>query len=291
MSEDIARFEAVTAGYGGRPVLEGLELAVRRGAVYALLARNGEGKTTAVRCLLGLEPIAAGKVSLFGADPWSQRTRALGKVAYVPEEPDAPPGLTAPRLGRAVRGLMPRWDGDLYASQLDRAGVPRDVPFGRLSRGEKAHVGLALALASRPDFLVLDDPTLGLDHVARRGFYGELIDELVERGVTVFITSHDIAAVEKIATHVGVLRDGKLALDMELEALKAGFRRVRFDRGAHALPARPLRVESGLWGVEAILADYQEALFASWREQTGAEIAPMSLEEIFVAVAGGKEVA
>ena len=290
MTEDIARFEAVIAGYGGRPVLEGFALKVRRGAVYALLARNGEGKTTAVRCLLGMEPIAAGRVSLFGRDPWTDRTRALAQVAYVPEEPDAPPGLTAPRLGRTARGLMPRWDDDLYAAHLDRAGVPRDLPFGRLSRGEKAHVGLALAIASRPDFLVLDDPTLGLDHVARRAFYGELIQELVDRGVTVFITSHDIAAVEKIATHVGVLRDGRLALDMEIEALKAGFRRVRYGK-SHVLPARPLRVESGLWGIEAILADYQEAALESWRQTTGAEIAPMSLEEIFVAVADGKEVA
>src|SRR6185503_8814888 len=123
-----------------------------------------------------------------GLDPWSERTRALATVAYVPEEPDALPGLTAPRLGRTVAGLMPRWEAAIYSAQLDRAGVPRDVPFARLSRGQKAHVELALALASRPDFLVLDDPTLGLDHVARRAFYGELIHELVERGVTVFIT-------------------------------------------------------------------------------------------------------
>jgi ABC-2 type transport system ATP-binding protein len=107
-----------------------------------------------------------------------------------------------------------------------RFGVSASTPFGRLSKGQKAQVALALALASSPRLLVLDDPTLGLDAVARKDLFEELIGELADRGITVLITTHDLAGAERIADRVGILRRGRLVLYEEMEALREKFRRV-----------------------------------------------------------------
>ena len=106
-------------------------------------------------------------------------------------------------------------------ARLKRFGVALDTPFGKLSKGQKGQVSLSLALASAPRLLVLDDPTLGLDAVARKAVFEELIGDLADRGTTVFITTHDLAGVEPIADRVGILREGRLVLDEEMEALKA----------------------------------------------------------------------
>src|SRR6185295_10121524 len=102
---------------------------------------------------------------LFGEDVWKKRARLLSRVGVAPEEPDAPPDMTAESLGAFSSRLFSRWDSTGYGDRLTRFAIPRDVPFGRLSKGQKGQVQLALALAPRPDLLVLDDPTLGLDAV------------------------------------------------------------------------------------------------------------------------------
>src|SRR5262249_7084196 len=124
--------------------------------------------------------------------------------------------------------LYPVWDLKGVESRLRKFSVPLDVQFGQLSKGQKCQVMLALALGSSPELLVLDDPTLGLDVVARKEFFEELIGELADHGTTVLITTHDLAGVEGIATRIGILKHGKLAVDDEVEMLKAKFRRIRY---------------------------------------------------------------
>ena len=115
-------------------------------------------------------------------------------------------------------------------ARLERTRVPVDVPFGQLSKGQKGAVMLALALGHAPELLVLDDPTLGLDVVARRMLYDELIGELADRGTTVLLTTHDLAGVEVLADRVGILNGAKLVVDESLDALKGRFRRIRCGR-------------------------------------------------------------
>src|SRR5262249_20828927 len=157
------------------------------------------------RCLLGEQRLSAGRAFLFGAEVWRERARLLAEVGVVPEEPDAPPAMTARELLRFCSRLYPRWDGAGAQARLARFRVPADVPFGRLSKGQKGQVALTLALAPTPRLLILDDPTLGLDPFARRTVFEELIGELADRGTTVFLTTHDLAAVEGIADRVGIL--------------------------------------------------------------------------------------
>jgi ABC-2 type transport system ATP-binding protein len=211
----------LTIRYGRTTVVEGLSLAVPRGSVYALLGRNGAGKSSLLRVLLGQRPAAIGRVLVLGEDPWTHRTSLMDRVGVVPEEPNAPPEMTPLQLSAFCARLHARWDGGAVTERLRRFEVPLDRPFGSLSKGQKGAVSLALSLGHAPELLLLDDPTLGLDVVARDAVFQEVIGDLADRGTTVFVTTHDLRAIEGIADHVAILRGGRLVLAGALEALKA----------------------------------------------------------------------
>jgi ABC-2 type transport system ATP-binding protein len=236
---------ALAVRYGRTRVLDGVSLAVPAGCVYALLGRNGSGKSSLMRVLLGQRPAAIGSARLFGQDPWTRRTALMARVGVVPEEPDAPPEMTAAQLSAFCARLHAHWDRELVSERLRRFDVPQDRPFGRLSKGQRGAVMLALALGHAPELLLLDDPTLGLDVVARDAVFGEVIGELADRGTTVFVTTHDLRAVEGIADRVAILHQGRLALEGPLEAVKAEWGRsleevfAAVTRGQAAPIARP----------------------------------------------------
>ncbi len=290
--------ESLTVRYGRKTACDGVSLAVAPGAVYALLGRNGAGKSSLVRCALGSQKPDAGRARLFGEDAWRTRARAMARTGVVPEEPDAPPAMTARALFDFSARLYPSWDGEGSRARLERFGIPDGVPFGELSKGQKNMVMLTLALAARPELLVLDDPTLGLDPVARRALYDELVGDLADRETTVFLTTHDLSGIEGIATRAGILKDGRLVLDEEMETLKRRFRRIRYgnratesrtDFGTELDAFEAVRVRVRGWGVDAVVSNYDDAAFERFRAIDGVEdasSAAMSLEEIFLAVAG-----
>jgi ABC-2 type transport system ATP-binding protein len=290
---DLVGIEELTVRYGRRLVLDRISLAVPEGSVYALLGRNGAGKSSLVRCLLGEQRPASGRARLLGGDAWRERAALLRNVGVVPEEPDAPAAMSARQLSRFCAGLYPSWDDAGLAARLERFGVPSDLPFGQLSKGQKGQVLLSLALAGSPRLLILDDPTLGLDPVARRSVFDELIGDLADRGTTVFLTSHDLAGVEGIADRVGLLQGGRLLLDEEMEGLKQRFRRVRLPRAGEAAPdwgrlagVRPLAVSARAWGWEAIVDGWDGERSPSDLAEDGVEVSALTLEEIFLALAG-----
>jgi ABC-2 type transport system ATP-binding protein len=216
----------------------------------------------------------------------------MARVGVVPEEPDAPAAMTARLLSRFCDHLYPSWDGKAVEDRLARFGVPMDIPFGRLSKGEKGRMMLAAALGHAPELLVLDDPTPGLDVVP------QLIGELAGHGTTVFLATHDPPSVESLATHVGLLKDGRLLLDEEMETLKSRFRRIRYGNeitasrtayGTELDAFDAVRVRARGWGVDAIVSNYDDRKFEQFRRTEGvvdAVAAALTLEEIFLAVAG-----
>jgi len=296
--ETVVAAEGLTVRYGRSIACDAVSFSVARGAVYALLGRNGAGKSSLVRCLLGSQKPAAGRAALFGEDAWKRRTLLMARTGVVPEEPDAPPAMTARQLSEFCRRLYPAWDNGGVEKRLARFEVPPDVPFGRLSKGQKGEVMLALALGHGPELLILDDPTLGLDVVARKAFYEELVGELADRGTTVFVTTHDLAGIEGIATRIGILKAGRLVLDEEAETLKSRFRRIRYGNrmtetrtayGSELDAFDALRVKVRGWGIDAVVSNYDDRSFERFRRTDGvldAEAAAMPLEEIFLAVAG-----
>jgi ABC-2 type transport system ATP-binding protein len=212
---------ALRVSYGRTRVIDALTMTVSRGSVYALLGRNGAGKSSLIRVLLGERPPTAGSVRLLGEDPWQRRTALMERVGIVPERPNAPPEMSAHALSAFCARLYRRWDAKLVEDRFARFDVPRDRPFGTLSKGQKGAVMLALALGHSPELLLLDDPTLGLDVVARDAVYGEVIGDLADRGTTVFLTTHDLRAAEGVADRVAILHKGAIALEGSLEQVKA----------------------------------------------------------------------
>ncbi len=294
----IIEVEQLSLSYGRQKAIDRLSFTVAPGEVYALLGRNGAGKSSLIRCLLGWQRPQDGSCRLFGMDSWHGRARLMARIGVVPEEPDAPPQMTALALARFVARLRPRWRPDEYTKRLRRFEVPLKLPFRKLSKGQKAQVMLALALASEPELLLLDEPTLGLDAVARRAVFEELVAELADRGTTVFLTSHDLAGIEGIASRVAFMRHGAMLLDEDLESLKARFRRLY-------LPSTPSQTTGNATldvtlerfammkstprgrRVEAVVSRFDPALTDELRAACDGEPCEeqsMSLEEIFVVV-------
>ncbi len=292
------RVDGLTVRYGRTIALDAVSLDVPTGSVFALLGRNGSGKSSLVRCLLGQQKPEAGRLELLGSEPWARRALLMERVGVVPEEPDAPREMTPRQLGAFCSRLYSTWDAKGFDARLSRFGVPPATAFGRLSKGQKGLTQLSLALAASPQLLLLDDPTLGLDPVARHAFFDEIVTELADRGTTVVLTTHDLAGVERIADRVGILKDGRLLLCEETEALKSRFRTVRYrsevtenraDLGTELDEMEPLRAKVRGWGIESVVTGYSDERFERFAAKDGitdAEASPISLEEVFLAVAG-----
>jgi ABC-2 type transport system ATP-binding protein len=294
MSDTAMNIRDLTVRYGRKTAVDGVTLTVARGAVYALVGRNGAGKSSLVRCLLGQQKAQRGTVTLFGEDAWSRRAALMQRIGVVSEDADAPPEMSVAAIARFCSRLYDKWDQDSVEARLRTFGVPLTSRFGSLSKGQKKQVSLAMALANAPDLLVLDDPTLGLDVIARKSLFEEVIGDMADRGTSIFITTHDLIGVETFADRVGMLENGRLVLDEEVDALKSRFRRIRFATQPAALDAsalRPAAMRAWGGGAEAIVSNYDDLSFERMRSASNigtAEVEAMSLEEIFIAVAGGR---
>jgi ABC-2 type transport system ATP-binding protein len=299
-TEAVVRFDGLSVRYGKLTAVDDLTLEVPKGGVFALLGRNGSGKSSTVRCLLGQQRPTAGRSEILGFDSWRQRRTAMERVGVVPENPDVPPDTTADRIEKFMARVTPFWRSANYFDRLESMGVPRKQRFARLSKGQQRQLALALALAGSPWLLVLDDPTLGLDAVARRKLYEELIGEIADRGTTVFLTTHDLAGVEGIADRVGILREGSLLVDEKLEVLKARYCRLTW---AATDQVQPERIEAGLrhlgaigtglatGATEAVVEKFSEFGFDRFRQEAPVEVMrvdSLSLEEIFIALCGAE---
>ncbi|MCH7664584.1 MAG: ABC transporter ATP-binding protein [Acidobacteria bacterium] len=289
-SDSDLSLQDVSIAYGRRSVLQNVTFRVRPGTTYALLGRNGTGKSSLIRSILGQRPQREGQIRLLGKDPWKRRKSLMNEIGVVPETPDAPPRMTVTQLLRFCSRLYTRWSRKETRARLDRFSIPLDIPFGRLSRGQKTQVHLTLALGHHPRLLILDDPTLGLDAVARKALFEELVSEMAEHKPTILITTHDFLGVERLAERVGILHQGRLVMDEEVDALKHGFRKLMFSNKidpaqlAHELEAlQPIAVETSSWGTEAVVA------VASTGASGALPAIPataLSVEEIFIAITG-----
>ena len=288
----------LTVRYGKTTAVDDVSFSVTAGQVYALLGRNGAGKSSTISCLIGQRKAASGECRIFDLDTWRSRRHVMARVGIVPETPDIPPGASARELGRFLGRIRPVWNAEDYEDRLERVSVPRRLPSGSLSKGQRRQLALAAALATEPEVLILDDPTRGLDAVVRRTLFEELVGELADRGITVLVTTHDLTGIEGIADRVGIMQKGRLVYDEPMDGLKDRFRRLRFvltnglsetDVQRALTPLEPAAFRVVGAGVDAVIGRADHDTVRGFREQTGVtdvELEPLGLEEIFVALCG-----
>jgi ABC-2 type transport system ATP-binding protein len=237
--EAVIEVRGLSRRFGRTLALDDLSLAVPRGAVFGLVGVNGAGKTTLIKHLLGLYRAQAGSVRVFGLDPVADPVGVLSRVGYLSEENDLPGWMRVDELLRYTRAFYPNWD-DAYALQLRRAfeldGAAR---VKNLSKGQRARAGLLIALAYRPELLILDEPSSGLDPIVRRDILGAIIRTIAEEGRTVLFSSHLLDEVERVADQVALIHQGRVALSGPLDEIKAGHHRLtlRFEEPQSRPPA------------------------------------------------------
>ena len=269
--------------YRSIDAVNGLNLSVPKGAIYTLVGRNGSGKTTTIRMLLDLARPDSGTAHVLGMDSHAERTKVLERVGYVSDRPLLG-GWTGEQLVRFNRGFYPRWSDELAARYVRVFDIPMKQSFRNLSRGNQTKMWLLLALAQQPDVLILDEPTAGLDPVVTDQLLRVLVEDVAAEGRTVFMSSHHLSEVERIADWVGMIDKGKLLLEAPMEELRAKFRRIQVAGVAETAPTAAMRVRRSGGSTEYVVRDGAEE-FVDSLEREGATVlqsSPMNLSEIFL---------
>lgn len=210
----------LVVSYGTKQAVNGLSLSVPVGSIFGFLGPNGSGKTTTIKTLLGLRKPDGGSARVLGYDVARASLEVRARVGYVSEVNSLYDFLTIPQLCAFCRSTSRQWD----QAQVDRAvrafGLPTNKKVGQFSKGMKSQLALSLALGSNPELLILDEPTAGLDPMARHEFLNTLVTDLAAEGKTIFFSSHILSEVEAVADWVGIIRSGKLVISDRLEQLK-----------------------------------------------------------------------
>lgn len=288
-------FERMSKRFGRVEALKDVSLEAPRGSVIGLLGRNGAGKSTAIRCLVGLQRPSSGRASLLGVDSWDLPVPVKQRMGYLSDQVLPFPRATAEDLIGFCGRLYPRWDDDLARDILLRFGIHSRRKLRDLSLGQQRTVGLLLALCPRPEVLVLDEPAANLDPVVRREFLDQVLELVAEEGRTVLLSSHILSDVERVADRIALLHEGNLLLYRETDEIKERTRRLRF-----IFPADPpLRL--GVPGVvcerragrEVLITTeaFRDDLPARLAAETGAqvEVQPIGLEELFIDMVGDRD--
>jgi ABC-2 type transport system ATP-binding protein len=238
-SRDAPAIEArgLTRYFGTKAVVRDLDLCVPRGSVFALLGRNGSGKTTTIRMLLGLLTPTRGSSSILGRDSMLLRPEDRARIGYLAEGHFAHGWMRVRDCARFQAACFPRWNTRVFDSVAAHFALDPSARVRSLSRGERAGLCLALTLAPEPEILVLDDPALGLDPVARRSLLEALLAVTRAGDRTVLLSSHLLDDVERVADHIAIIDRGVLRVHAPVETFRERVGRwvLRFDR----LPARP----------------------------------------------------
>jgi ABC-2 type transport system ATP-binding protein len=275
---------------GERTALAGVSLRIEPGAVLGLVGRNGAGKTTLIRALLGLIEPDHGEARIWGAPSLALDDAAKARIGYVPQQPEALAWLEVGQMLEFVGRFYPRWDARFVDAMLSRWGLPRDATLGSLSPGERQRVALVRALGPRPDLLVLDEPAAALDPVARRDLLREIAERAGEAGATVLFSTHIVSDLERVASHVAFMQEGRLLLHAELDALKERHLQVRIPAAAAAtlsgrVPGEIARKRLADDGVSLLLVREAGAAWPPIAHAPGVTAGTLSLEDMFIEVA------
>jgi len=294
----ILEFKEIHRAYlRGVDVLHGVSFSIEPGEVVGLLGKNGAGKTTLMRIAMGMIEAQRGDARLFGLDPRQEPLEVKGRVGYVSEEQILPPFLSVGEVISLHRQLFPTWDDALAAQLSERFHLSPRVKIKNLSKGEARQVALLCAVSHRPGLLLLDEPAGGLDPAARREFLETAIKMLNEAGTTILFSSHYMFDVERLASRVVMLHEGRVLLDSPLDDLRENHSLALVPRGPRATRDALIALEGCLAARER--ADVLHAVFRFDPEGTrallerelgvaSAHCRNVALEEMFIELVGGQ---
>jgi ABC-2 type transport system ATP-binding protein len=294
MSDLAIEIRSLSKTFAGKVVaVDDLDMTVPQGVVYGLIGRNGAGKTTTLRMLMGLLAPDRGFAHLLGMDVRKADPAARARAAYVSQSQQLYSWVTLDELGYYMAQFYPYWDGGRLGQLAGRFEVPRDRPIGVMSGGEQRKAAIVLALATRAEVLVLDEPAGGLDAIARRQLVGEIVDLAATGETTILFSTHIITDLERVAEYVGIMDRGKMVNQGRLEDLHTGTRRVQVIFAEASPPvdfAIPGAVRQHAAGpvVTALVRLADESQLDAVRRMPGVrvQVFPLGLEEAFIDLLG-----
>lgn len=285
----IVSIDGLTRTFRRKLALDNVSLEVRRGRVFGLLGENGAGKSTLIKHVLGSLRAKSGTVRVFGNDPVKYAERVLAKIGYLSEDREMPGWMRVDELMRFTQAFYPKWDQDFAEELRDTFRLDPKAKVKNLSRGERAQAGLLAALAHRPELLLLDEPSSGLDAIVRRDILGAIVRTVADEGRTVFFSSHLLEEVERVSDDIAMISEGRVVLCDTMDNIRDGHHRVtvHFEDGLSREPRIAGALACTGRGKEwTIICDGQlEEAKADAQAQGGRIVdqASPSLEDVFVA--------
>ncbi len=289
---DVIEVQSLRRAYKGRVALDDVTIGVPAGCVFGLLGESGAGKTTLIRHLIGLLKPQQGSVRVLGRDPVADPEGTLGRIGYLSEDRDLPGWMRVDELMRYTRGLYPKWDESFAQELRERFDLNPAQKVETLSKGQKAKAGLVCALAHRPELLILDEPSSGLDPVVRRHILSAVMRSVAAEGRTILFSSHLLDEVERVADYVAIIHRGKLVLCDALPKILDGHRHLHLEFVNPQTQTPKLEGAlhcDGSGTVWRVLCDGEAERVRAHAARAGAKIVGESratLEDIFVARVG-----
>jgi ABC-2 type transport system ATP-binding protein len=292
MEQTVVAVNDLSRSFGPRAALDRVSFHADAGQVYGLVGANGAGKTTLLKHLLGLLRAATGSVRVFGLDPVRDPVGVLRRVGYLSEERELPEWMRVDELMAYTQAYHPTWDSSYARELLETFGLDPSKRVKELSKGMRAQAGLIAAVAHRPELLILDEPSSGLDAMVRRDILDAIVRTVADDGRTVIFSSHLLDEVERMSDHVTLIHNGRVTVSGELDKVRRRYRRsrVRFVEGFDHPPVleSALTIEGGgrMWSVvhAGPSEDFRLSVHAHRGEVVDSRDA--TLEEIFLARAG-----
>ena len=278
---------------GSHRALDDLQMTVPDGAVYGLVGPNGAGKTTLYRHLLGIVRQDSGTILVDG-EPVYENVRVKARMAGIPDEIYYHPQATIRDMLRYFRGIYPRFDDQLCRALGEAFQLDIRAPMRQLSKGMLKQAAFWIALCTRPDYLILDEPVDGLDPVMRRQLWSMLLDDAAQRGATVLVSSHNLRELEDVCDHVGILSRGKMLLERSLAELQDNIVKIQLVCDQPLPPDLQLLHASSLGRVQTLIlrgSQQQVSDRIAALKPVFFDLLPLSLEEIFIYELGGVDYA
>ena len=277
----------LTHRYDAKVVLDHVDLTLQPGSVLGLIGRNGAGKSTLIRAMLGLLEPASGSAFVFGEPALHLSDAVKERLGYVPQQPDALAWLSATQMFDYLSRFYPRWDHRFVEDALRRWKIEANKVMAKLSPGERQRVDLIRALAPRPELLVLDEPASALDPVARRELLREIALRAGEAGATVLFSTHIVSDLERVASDIAFVHDGRLLLNCPVDETKERYARLWLPAGmAAAAPESPFGKRRHEDGSLSVIVEQDAA--GDWPKAVqlpGARLDVLGLEDLFEEIA------